>query len=125
MRRTKKKQRAGRAEQVAGIGPRGRRLFAIWIGIAILALGISAWWVFQSKNTKTQSPGSSQTVFVLEPEAKVLASYAGSASCRACHQSEYERWSQSHHGLAERVIDPKLDQGAFEPARSFSYGSQT
>jgi hypothetical protein len=28
--------------------------------------------------------------------------YVGPESCRGCHPVEYQRWSQSAHGLAER-----------------------
>jgi len=33
-------------------------------------------------------------------EAGVAPSYAGSVSCRECHQKFYELWSTSRHGLA-------------------------
>ena len=34
-----------------------------------------------------------------------LSNYAGSASCRDCHQEEYGEWAKSHHGLAETLVD--------------------
>jgi Flp pilus assembly protein TadD len=54
----------------------------------------------------------------------VFAAYAGSASCRECHPKEFEAWRPSHHGQAERAVDPKLDRAAFDPPREFAHGSQ-
>ena len=51
--------------------------------------------------------------------------YAGSASCRECHPEAFKLWANSHHGLAERRINPTLDDAAFKPARAFSHVSQT
>src|SRR5689334_12993213 len=102
-------------------GPRWRA----WAAAAVLLLAGVTWLVLHWRSSDGRQSGPSQTTFALEPEAKVFAAYAGSSSCRACHLSEYEHWSQSHHGLAERVIDPELDRPAFGPPRSFSHGSQT
>lgn len=55
----------------------------------------------------------------------VFAAYAGSESCRSCHADEYAAWAKSHHGLAERLWRGDFDGSAFEPARTFSHGSQT
>ena len=51
--------------------------------------------------------------------------YAGSASCRECHPDAFKLWANSHHGLAERRINPDFDDAAFKPARAFSHVSQT
>ena len=51
--------------------------------------------------------------------------YAGSSSCQKCHEEEYQLWSASHHGLAERPVQPLFDQSAFDPPRSFQHGSET
>jgi predicted CXXCH cytochrome family protein len=51
--------------------------------------------------------------------------YAGSASCRDCHRVDYDFWSQSHHALAERPLNPNLDQKAFDPSRIILHASQT
>jgi tetratricopeptide (TPR) repeat protein len=54
----------------------------------------------------------------------LYATYAGSNTCRECHATEYEAWSKSHHGLAERDPDPTLDQKAFAPPHTFKHGTQ-
>jgi tetratricopeptide (TPR) repeat protein len=53
------------------------------------------------------------------------AAYAGPESCRGCHAVEYQRWSQSAHGVAERPLRPEMDGPAFAPARSFQHGGET
>ena len=66
--------------------------------------------------------GSTPVTFVpIQPRAD----YAGSATCRQCHQNEFDRWSQSHHGLAERAVQPEIDKPAFDPPRTFHHGTQT
>jgi predicted CXXCH cytochrome family protein len=62
---------------------------------------------------------------IVEAESKVFAAYAGDAACQACHAQQHAAWSGSHHQLAERPFDPKLDDAAFTPERSFKHGSQT
>ena len=62
---------------------------------------------------------------VVEPEPQAQAAYAGSSSCKDCHQEAYELWATSNHRHAERRPQPELDQHAFEPARSFQHGTQT
>lgn len=62
--------------------------------------------------------------FALGGEKQVDAAYGGSASCRECHEEEYNAWAKSHHGLAERLPDAKLDDAAFVPASTFHHGTQ-
>jgi tetratricopeptide (TPR) repeat protein len=56
--------------------------------------------------------------------------YVGPESCRGCHPVEYQRWSESAHGLAERslrtaTMRTATDQTAFNPARSIKHGVDT
>jgi hypothetical protein len=41
-----------------------------------------------------------------------------SGECRSCHEDIFKSWSGSHHALAHRVIDPKVDPEAVNPARN-------
>jgi tetratricopeptide (TPR) repeat protein len=52
-----------------------------------------------------------------------FAGYIGQESCRGCHPVEYERWSESAHGLAERPLRTATDQIAFAPPRSIKHGA--
>jgi tetratricopeptide (TPR) repeat protein len=59
-----------------------------------------------------------------EDERKVFAQYAGSESCKSCHEEAYAQWVKSNHGLAERLPVAALDRAAFDPTRSFKHGTQ-
>lgn len=60
-----------------------------------------------------------------KPPAADNQAYVGSSSCRNCHVQEYQLWSASHHGLAERPVQPAFDLPAFEPPRTFRHGDYT
>jgi predicted CXXCH cytochrome family protein len=60
-----------------------------------------------------------------ERKAPALGEYAGSASCKDCHEEAFAGWQGSHHELAERKFDSQIDGAAFAPPRSFKHGSQT
>lgn len=99
------------------------------IVLAIAALlGLAATLTFFTRFTASRSSsiagGSARASFELEKEAQTHAAYGGSASCKECHEEAYQLWAGSHHGLAERATDPKLDSAAFEPARVFQHGTQ-
>jgi Flp pilus assembly protein TadD len=72
----------------------------------------------------TVGPKSSPGSFALADEKPTHAAYGGSASCKGCHEEAYELWAKSHHGLAERLPDPQLDEPAFEPAQTFRHETQ-
>jgi len=63
--------------------------------------------------------------YVMPDEKAVFAQYAGGMSCAGCHPEQFAKWKESHHGLAERKPDAKLDEAAFAPAQTFKHGSQT
>ncbi len=69
----------------------------------------------------TLNPANAQPAIT---ESNHFTAYAGSESCRDCHRREYDSWSQSHHGLAERPLQ-SADKAAFNPARNFKQESQT
>ena len=64
------------------------------------------------------------TSFATENPANVFAGYVGPESCKGCHPVEYQRWSQSAHGLAESSRTDTM-QTAFNPARDLKHGSET
>src|SRR5438445_587206 len=57
-------------------------------------------------------------------DASVFVAYGGSESCKSCHETEYQLWRGSHHGLAERPIDSTLDAAAFSKQAKIVHGSQ-
>ncbi len=46
------------------------------------------------------------------------ASYAGSSSCRACHERFYQLWSTSMHGLAMQPYTPAFASAALVPQQN-------
>lgn len=70
-----------------------------------------------AKPTATSAP-------VIPPDDEVHAQYAGSPSCKECHEKAYAAWENSHHGLAERNYRQDLDEKAFMPRKSLEHGGQ-
>jgi tetratricopeptide (TPR) repeat protein len=68
---------------------------------------------------------TNETHFKLEPEQAVYRTYAGSESCRECHQEAFNLWTPSNHALAERPPNPGTDRQAFENHAAFSHGGVT
>ena len=50
-----------------------------------------------------------------DPRSTASAGFAGSASCRQCHESFYELWAPSHHGRAMQPFTPDLARADLEP----------
>lgn len=98
----------------------------MWIIIALAALlaGIA---LFLAEKGLRKGPVRVAVPASLEvqPEATAYAAYAGSASCRDCHQEATQLWQGSHHGLAERPLEAALDRASFVPTRSIRHATQT
>ncbi len=63
---------------------------------------------------------------IVPPDAEVHAQYAGSSTCKACHEAAYASWAASNHGMAERNFRADLDNAAFSPPRAPVYsGAKT
>jgi tetratricopeptide (TPR) repeat protein len=77
---------------------------------ALLAICVASFWIYSTPRWSI---------------AKYQGQYAGSSSCRQCHVDAYNLWAKSNHGLAERSIQPEMDQAAFTPTRIFHHGSQS
>lgn len=86
-----------------------RQVLIVGGGIGAIALGLAGWtWSHRGR-----------------PTSLVAATTPSSETCRQCHPAEYEEWRSSHHALAERLMDEKLDQKAFDPVHAFKAGSKT
>jgi tetratricopeptide (TPR) repeat protein len=44
--------------------------------------------------------------------------YAGSGSCRQCHEKFYKLWAPSHHGLAMQPVTPEFMKTRVEPQKN-------
>ncbi len=100
-------------------------------GILVASTCLVAWALWPRKN-HTLLPASTAAVslakiapFIMPDEKNVFAHYGGSQSCRECHPDQFAKWKSSHHGLAERKTDPKLDDDAFVPTKTFTHGTQS
>lgn len=69
-------------------------------------------------------PLAAAAASLLPDQTSTYAAYAGSATCKPCHEKAYAKWAESNHALAERPLAPD-DRPAFDPARSFAHGTQT
>lgn len=96
-------------------------------GLALL-VGMIAWALWPEPNyTSVPVPAAASKpaeAFVMPDEKAAFAEYAGSASCKACHEEQFGKWQGSHHGLAERLPSQELDLAAFAPPKAFTSGSQ-
>jgi len=90
-----------------------RKPYLLLTGTAIIVLAGAIVWLTRERDASTEQPGSDSAA----------ATYAGSQSCRECHQSEFELWQESHHALAERLINPDRDRFAFQPEHSIESAS--
>lgn len=114
----------------------GRRIicgmrFGKWHWIIAFSAAIAATLVFMAappRPHRTPSPASaaSRTTApsapVIMPEDEAHAQYAGSASCKECHETAYAGWKDSNHGLAERGYRADMDERGFSPAQKLVHG---
>ncbi len=99
----------------------GRLLLAA-IGLALL-FPVGAVIYLSTSRFRSQPEASAPTPHAARLD--VHAAYGKSPSCRSCHEEAYANWEKSHHALAERVMDPALDRGAFEPVHKIRHGTQS
>ncbi len=112
--------------------PARSRKKIVWLGLAVaIAGGIAGLWIWQHRSKTPLPEANSQlrqitaAAHKIESDAVTFARYAGSQSCRECHEPAFADWTNSHHALAERLVDSTLDRSAFDPPHSFKHGSQT
>lgn len=102
--------------------PKNRKM---WLVLALVFVAGSAIvWFARHQDAMPASAHRDNAVAELENETAVFARYGGSASCRNCHAGEFESWSRSNHGLAERGLIPSMDEVAFRPPHEIVHASQ-
>ena len=80
--------------------------------LVILCFAVGIWILVDS--------GVSQGVAAdKKPESKVKG-FAGSVSCRECHEKFYQLWSTSMHGLAMQPYTPNLPRPSSRLSRTMS-----
>jgi predicted CXXCH cytochrome family protein len=103
------------------------RLLVIGVGLIVGSfVGVFAGFIYFATHHSPVNVGTFTAIQgpTTVSDKELYATYAGAESCRQCHTKEYEAWSNSHHGQAERKIDPALDKPAFDPPRLFEHGTQ-
>ncbi|HWE01978.1 MAG TPA: tetratricopeptide repeat protein [Tepidisphaeraceae bacterium] len=104
-----------------------RRGIAVF-GAAIVFAVVSLLLLRGSSAVKTGQPKKNESgvqAAIADADDAVLAGYGGSETCKNCHRGEYDRWSTSHHALAERPVAAEHDRIAFDPPRTIAHGAQT
>ena len=102
---------------------------------AVLAVAIAAGYFLTRPKQQASGPApdgpDSPSAAVPTPVThmydaeKIHADYAGSESCRNCHEEQFNEWTGSHHQLAERLTSAGFDDDAFKPKHTFRTGSIT
>jgi len=109
-----------------------RNKFFIFLILTALVLGGTIFAIRQSQ-TAEEAPNSNVAPpnpppahdTVIAPEQEVYAQYAGSSTCKECHESAYKGWTSSNHGLAERNYRKDMDESAFSPKQTFEHGGHS
>jgi tetratricopeptide (TPR) repeat protein len=85
-------------------------LVVVIVGAAFLGL---ASWYYLSSTSRPPIVTSDPT-----PAATAASGYAGSWSCRECHEKFYQLWAPSHHGLAMQPLTPEFLKTKLEPQKA-------
>ena len=127
MSRQKKNPSSAKRRPSAERDPRRWFVLGLLVATALVATGF--WkWRMNSRGNLRQTSANSPTqpaFFKTANDQETFATYAGSDSCRECHAQAYNKWTNSHHALAERRVDAQIDRQAFEPAHTIKHGTQT
>jgi tetratricopeptide (TPR) repeat protein len=96
------------------------------LALPVVVVITVAWWLAAPHRApEAVAPGPAVSALPVIPEEReAFAGYAGSVSCRNCHEEAFALWEASNHGRAERKPEPALDGPAFAPTRTFRHGSQ-
>lgn len=96
-----------------------------WMIAALVIAGAAAVTVlYQIRGAPPARPVAGETAEkpILPPDDATHAQYAGSSSCKSCHEKEFAEWEKSNHGLAEREYRKDMDDKAFSPKRTLNHG---
>ena len=64
---------------------------------------------------ETKTPGGPKTSGPVKAAESAKGGYAGSQSCRQCHEKFYSLWSTSRHGLAMQPYTPEFAGSSLQP----------
>ena len=93
-------------------------ILVIWLAVAVVLMTRRE----TAKTGTVATPPVPEAVEpVIPPEDEIHAQYAGSASCKECHEAAYQGWKDSNHGLAERELRMDMDEKVFSPRRKLEH----
>lgn len=98
------------------------KFLAIAALLIVVALAVAKFMPSQSGASKPATAAKPADGPILAPDDEVHAKYAGSDSCKECHETAYSGWMDSNHGMAERDYNPDLDKRAFSPKQTLQHG---
>jgi len=102
---------------------------SILLPILALGIGMVIYLTMKDRSSPAKGDGNSgkpsQPESVIAPDDKIHPTYAGSASCKECHEKAYAGWEKSNHGLAERNVRMDMDEKTFSPKQTLVHGKDT
>lgn len=91
----------------------GRRLRWAFIPTSVLLACVAGQYLLTGCRRPATPTANVSSASATSPEPERPA--AKSADCRACHETEYQAWADSHHAHAHRPFDATADAAAFQP----------
>ena len=77
------------------------------------------------KADKSEQTAAAEEPPIIIPDDEIHAQYAGSDTCKECHEAAFKGWEHSNHGLAEREVRKDMDEKAFSPKQTLKHGTET
>ena len=102
-----------------------RKQVLLWGLCAVVGVVTAVVLLREGRGGRTSPTQPSPASTTRASDASVFARYGKSASCKSCHEEEFQLWEGSHHALAERPLQAGVDLAAFEPGRKIQHGTQS
>ena len=103
------------------------KIIAIALLAALSVAGVIVIRSFKTPLPREKAPAAAVAAMapIIAPEDEVHSKYAGSETCRACHEAAFKSWQPSNHGQAERLISKQEDHKSFTPKQTLVHGKDT
>ncbi|MCP5534483.1 MAG: tetratricopeptide repeat protein [Akkermansiaceae bacterium] len=98
--------------------PSARLVLPLLASAAALVLGACDKKPPEKSAAATTAKTAAEDKPILPPDDEVHSRYAGSETCKECHEALFKGWETSNHGLAERAYRADMDEKIFVPRRT-------